>query len=98
MYAILIELDAAALVHVQPALSTSDAFSSIDASLAADGFNRGQGGLYFGDANATAVTAVIAATRLAKFPVATAVTVIRLFRIEETADLLPAMAAVQPIT
>ena len=98
MYAILIELDAAMLDLVRPALSTPEAYNDIDASLAANGFNRGQGGLYFGDANATAVTAVMAATSLAKFPAASAVTAIRLFRIEETADLIPAMDMVPPLT
>lgn len=89
MYAILIEINAATLDQVQPALDTADAYNHIDATLAAKGFNRGQGGLYFGDINATAVTAVMAATSLAKFPVASAITSMRLLRIEETADLIP---------
>lgn len=98
MYAILVELDVVTLTKVQPSLDATDAYSSIDAVLANSGFNRGKGGLYFGDANATAVTAVIAVSSLAKYPMASAITVMRLLRIEETADLLPAIAVVQPTT
>lgn len=71
----------------------NNAYGEIKKVLTSHGFTRQQGSVYFGNENVNAVTCVLAVQDLAKqlvwFPVA--VRDIRMLRIEENNDLLPAV-------
>jgi virulence-associated protein VapD len=92
MYAIAFDLDIEALreSYGDP---YNNAYGEIKKILYAHGFFWQQGSVYFGDEKINAVTCVLAAMDLAqKLPwFATAVRDIRMLRIEELNDLMPAV-------
>jgi virulence-associated protein VapD len=82
-YAITVDIDG----------KSADACAQIDAALARHGFTRRSGTTYFGDERINAVTCVLATIDLARaLPwFAAAVRDIRMLRIEELNDLMPAV-------
>jgi virulence-associated protein VapD len=71
----------------------NNAYAEIKKVLETHGFNRQQGSVYFGSAQINAVTCVLAAADLSKkLPwFAACVRDIRMLRIEELNDLMPAV-------
>ena len=94
MYAISFDLDTEALKKHYPNASWNNAYEDIRKTLADHHFERQQGSVYFGDPDkVTAVTTVLAVQDLARtynwfWP---AVSDIRMLRIEENNDLMPAI-------
>lgn len=96
MYAIAFALDTDALEQAYPGASYKSAYGEIRRILYDEGFAWKQGRVYFGDAEKIdAVKCVLASRRLAReLPwFADAVRDIRMLRIEENNDLLPAVEA-----
>ncbi|HIB7356516.1 TPA: virulence factor [Escherichia coli] len=94
MYAIAFDLDQDILQKTYPVLSYQNAYGDIKKALEAHGFTRQQGSVYFGDVSRVdAVTCVLAVMDIAKnHPwFAPAVQDIRMLRIEENNDLMPAV-------
>lgn len=94
MYAIAFDMDTEALEQAYPGPSWRNAYAEIQNILSEHGFTRQQGSVYFGDLRAVnAVTCVLAVMdltrRLAWF--SSSVKDIRMLRIEEQNDLLPAV-------
>jgi len=106
MYAIVFDLEDAVLqqLYVNPTTgklapqSYKNAWTTIGNELAVLGFTRQQRSVYFGNANVTAVTCVLAVQDLTKkFSwFGPAVKDIRMLRIEDLNDLMPAILAVDP--
>lgn len=100
MYAIVFDLDQDTLEKTYHVPSFNNAYGDIKKTLEAYGFNRQQGSVYFGDvAQVDAVTCVLAVMDLAKQNpwFAPSVSDIRMLRIEDNNDLMPAVKkAVQP--
>ena len=71
----------------------NNAYSEISKILTRNGFSRQQGSVYFGDEKINAVTCVLAAIELSKnlHWFAASVRDIRMLRIEELNDLMPAV-------
>lgn len=93
MYAITFDLDTKALEQHYPSLSWRNAYSDIERFLADFGFERQQGSVYFGDKDVDAVTCVTAVQELSQSYawLEKCVTDIRMLRIEELNDLMPAI-------
>jgi virulence-associated protein VapD len=97
MYAIAFDLDQATLTQSYGAAACTNAYGDIKKLLNRYGFTRQQGSVYFGDnAEVDAIQCVLAVQELAKnytwFPVS--VRDIRMLRIEDNNDLMPAIDAV----
>ncbi|EGN3042399.1 virulence factor [Escherichia coli] len=94
MYAIAFDLDQDILQKTYHVPSYQNAYGDIKKALEAHGFTRQQGSVYFGDVSRVdAVTCVLAVMDIAKnHPwFAPAVQDIRMLRIEENNDLMPAV-------
>ncbi len=94
MYAIAFDLDTEQLQAVYPNESWRNGYKDVRRILSEEGFSWKQGGVMFGDpAKVDAVRCVLAAQRLAReLPWFTdAVRDMRMLRIEENNDLLPAV-------
>jgi len=99
MYAIVFDIDQDTLAKTYPDDCYTKAYSDITKALAPHGFTRQQGFVYFGDAaKVDAVTCVIATMDVAeKHPwFAPSVTNIRMLRIDEDNDLMPAIRMIEP--
>ncbi len=93
VYAIAFDMDTDTLQKSYPGATWTNAYSEIKKVLDRHGFTRQQGSVYFGGSTVNAVTCVLAALDLAKSLdwFATSVRDIRMLRIEEMNDLLPAV-------
>lgn len=93
MYAIAFDLETDSLERCYPGAYARNAYDDIRRALEPFGFHRQQGSVYFGNKLATPVTCVMAVQALArKHPwFKQAVRDIRMLRIEENNDLLPAL-------
>lgn len=94
MYAIVFDLDQDMLSKTYHVPSYQNAYGDIKKLLETFGFHRQQGSVYFGDVSKVdAVTCVLAVMDLAKANpwFAPSVTDIRMLRIEENNDLMPAV-------
>ena len=96
MYAITFDMDTAALQASYHNASWQNAYNDIGRVLHAHGFGRQQGSVYFGDDGVDAVSCVLAVQELARTFVwfSPSVRDIRMLRIEDNNDLMPAVAAV----
>lgn len=93
-YAITFDLDTQILQEVYPSTSWNNAYSDIRNFLEAKGFDHMQGSVYFGRPEIDVVSCIVAAQELATAfdwfeP---SVRDIRMLRIEENNDLLPALS------
>ncbi len=92
-YAVTFDLDTAELMTHYGNTSINNAWGDIKKFLTANGFNRVQGSVYFGDDTITAVKCVVVIQKLAKalpwFNVC--VKDVRMLKIEENNDLMPAI-------
>jgi len=94
MYAIVFDLDQDTLEKTYHVPSFTNAYADIKKLLESYGFNRQQGSVYFGDVSKVdAVTCVLAVMDLAKQNpwFAPSVSDIRMLRIEDNNDLMPAV-------
>lgn len=94
MYAITFDLDTKALAQYYPnPASWRQAYHDIELFLADFGFQRQQGSVYFGDQDVDAVSCVTAVQELAQCYAwfEKSVSDIRMLRIEEFNDLMPAI-------
>lgn len=93
MYAITFDLDTKALEQNYPTQSWRNAYADIEMFLADFGFERQQGSVYFGDDEVDAVTCVTAVQELSQAYswLELSVKDIRMLRIEEFNDLMPAI-------
>ncbi len=94
MYAIVFDLDQDSLEKTYHNSSYKNAYTDIKKTLALHGFDRQQGSVYFGDVSKVdAVTCVLAVMDLAKNNpwFAPSVSDIRMLRIEDNNDLMPAV-------
>ncbi len=93
MYAIAFDLDTDTLQKAYPGPSWNNAYAEIQRVLSRHGFTRQQGSVNFGDTTVNAVTCVLAAMDLSRSLAWFAISVrdIRMLRIEELNDLLPAV-------
>ena len=98
MYAITFDMDTSALQASYHNASWQNAYYDIGRTLGAFGFDRQQGSVYFGDGTVDAVRCVLAVQALAKAYVwfSPSVRDIRMLRIEDNNDLMPAIAAIIP--
>jgi virulence-associated protein VapD len=98
MYAIVFDLDTQVLESVYGSPSWRNAYAEIRGKLASFGFDWQQGSTYFGNDSVDAVTCVIAVQDLTSaFPwFQPAVRDIRMLRIEENNDLMPAILRAAP--
>jgi len=98
MYAITFDMDIAALQASYHNASWQNAYNDISRVLHSYGFGRQQGSVYFGDDGVDAVRCVLAVQELARSFVwfSPSVRDIRMLRIEDNNDLMPAVAAVIP--
>ena len=98
MFAITFDMDTTVLQASYHNPSWQNAYYDIGRVLARHGFNRQQGSVYFGDDTVDAVRCVLAVQDLAKdfawFP--SSVRDIRMLRIEDNNDLMPAVQSVTP--
>jgi virulence-associated protein VapD len=96
MYAITFDMDTNALQTNYHNPSWQNAHNDIGRVLHANGFGRQQGSVYFGDDGVDAVRCVLAVQALARAYVwfSPSVRDIRMLRIEDNNDLMPAVAAV----
>lgn len=92
MYAIAFDMDIESL-KLNYGDPYNNAYSEIGRVLQRNGFTHQQGSVYFGNENINAVTCVLAAIEVSKsLPwFATSVRDIRMLRIEELNDLMPAV-------
>ena len=97
MYAIVFDFDAETLENLYPNSSWRNAYTDVRTYLTARGFEWKQGSTYFGDDTIDAVRCVRVVQKLAaKFPWFTpAVRDIRMLRIEDNNDLMPAVQRVR---
>jgi virulence-associated protein VapD len=93
MYAICFDLDQEALKRHYPAPTHTNAYEDIKRALEKFGFARRQGSVYFGDQHVTPVICVMAVQAIQKHHpwFAKVLTDIRMLRIEEHNDLMPAI-------
>ena len=96
MYAITFDMDTTALQASDRNASWQNAYFDIGKVLNRFGFDRQQGSVYFGDDSVDAVRCVLAVQALAKAYVwfSPSVRDIRMLRIEDNNDLMPAVAAI----
>jgi virulence-associated protein VapD len=94
VYAICFDLDQESLRRHYPAATHTNAYEDISRCLEAFGFTRQQGSVYFGNANVTPVTCVMAVQDLQRRHswFGKVVSDLRMLRIDEHNDLLPAIA------
>ncbi|WP_271591720.1 hypothetical protein [Bradyrhizobium sp. CCBAU 65884] len=94
MYAICFDLDQDQLQRHYPNAAHTGAYHDIRRALEKFGFTRQQGSVYFGDQHVTPVTCVMAVQAVQHtYPwFAKVVSDIRMLRIEEHNDLMPAIA------
>lgn len=93
IYAISVDIDTDTLQRAYPGPSWNNGYADIQRVLARHGFTRQQGSVYFGGSEVNAVTCVMAAMDLTQSLPWFAISVrdIRMLRIEEQNDLLPAV-------
>ena len=93
VYAIAFDMDTDTLQKSYPGATWTNAYTEIKKVLDRHGFIRQQGSVYFGGPKVNAVTCVLASFDLAKSLPWFAISVrdIRMLRIEEMNDLLPAV-------
>ena len=93
MYAIVFDIDTECLKEEHHIPSSTNAYGDIRKFMEANDFKWQQGSVYFGNDKITAVTCVLAVQRLAsQFPwFTTCVKDVRMLRIEENNDLMPAI-------
>ena len=98
MYAITFDMDTTALQASYHNASWQNAYNDIGKVLHSYGFGRQQGSVYFGDDGVDAVRCVLAVQALTRAYVwfSPSVRDIRMLRIEDNNDLMPAVAAVIP--
>ncbi len=94
MYAITFDMDTVALQASYRSASTRNACNDIGKTLRRHGFTRQQGSVYFGDDTVDAVRCVLAVQELARSYVwfSPAVRDIRMLRIADNHDLMPAVS------
>lgn len=95
MYAVTFDIDTECLKDNYHVPSSTNAYGDIRKFMEANGFKGQQGSVYFGDPEKiTAVTCVLVVQKLAReyawFP--TCVKDVRMLRIEENNDLMPAIS------
>jgi len=97
MYAIAFDLDTQTLKDSYPVESFNNAYMDIRKVLEKKGFDWQQGSVYFGNDTVDAVTCVLAVQQLRQtYPwFAASVRDIRMLRIEENNDLMPAVEAME---
>lgn len=95
-YAISFDLDTKTLQDSYPSASLQNAYFDIERSLKPQGFDRQQGSVYFGDASVDVVRCQTAVQQLAVDYdwFAPSVKDIRMLRIEDNNDLMPAIELV----
>lgn len=93
MYAVVFDLDTNSLKDVYPGESWNNAYADIRRFLGTRGFGWQQGSTYFGDETVDAVTCVLTIQELTgEFDwFSASVRDIRMLRIEENNDLMPAV-------
>ena len=93
MYAICFDLDTKALQDVYPGSSWQNAYTDVARFLRSHGFDRQQGSVYFGDDNINVVSCQMAVQELTlEYDwFAPSVRDIRMLRIEDNNDLMPAV-------
>ncbi|MCW5688490.1 MAG: virulence factor [Pseudolabrys sp.] len=93
MYAIAFDLNQDSLRRHYPGPTHTNAYEDVARVLQRHGFRRQQGSVFFGNANVTPVTCVLAVQDVVKAHpwFANVVTDIRMLRIEENNDLMPAV-------
>ncbi len=98
MYAVVFDLDTQILESVYGGPGWRNAYSDIRGKLSGFGFDWQQGSTYFGNDTVDAVTCVIAVQELtSSFPwFQPSVRDIRMLRIEENNDLMPAILRAAP--
>ena len=98
MFAITFDMDTTVLQASYHNPSWQNAYNDIGRVLTQHGFNRQQGSVYFGDDTVDAVRCVLAVQDLSRAYVwfSPAVRDIRMLRIEDNNDLMPAVASVRP--
>jgi virulence-associated protein VapD len=98
MYAITFDMDTTSLQASYHNAYPRNAYNDIGKVLHAHGFGRQQGSVYFGDDTVDAVRCVLAVQALTRTYVwfSPCVRDIRMLRIEDNNDLMPAVAAVIP--
>lgn len=91
MYAVLIDLDTDSLLEYE---KLNNVNQQIKIYMIENGFIWKQGNIYFGNENITAVNSVVVIQKLAQkyFWFSTCVKEVRMLRIEENTDLLPALS------
>lgn len=96
MYAIVFDLDTNSLKDVYPGSSWNNAYQEIRSFLGERGFGWQQGSTYFGDDSVDAVSCVLTIQELtSSLPwFSASVRDIRMLRIEENNDLMPAVERV----
>ena len=97
MYAIAFDLDQEQLAIHYPGNSPTNAYDAVRRVLETYGFHRQQGSVYFGNESVTPVTCVMAVQGVQKRYgwFGKVVSDIRMLRIEENNDLLPAIAELE---
>jgi len=97
MYAIAFDLDTQTLKDTYPVESFNNAYMDIRKVLEKIGFDWQQGSVYFGNESVDAVTCVLAVQQLRQTYswLAASVRDIRMLRIEENNDLMPAIEAME---
>jgi virulence-associated protein VapD len=98
MYAVTFDMDTNTLAASYHAASWQNAYNDIGRVLHRHGFGRQQGSVYFGDDTVDAVRCVLAVQELARTYVwfSPSVRDVRMLRIEDNNDLMPAVTAVTP--
>lgn len=93
MYAISFDLNIADLEEFYPNGSYNNAYGDIKKFLLNNGFSHKQGSVYFGDESTNAVKTVVTINKMSnQFPwLKNCVSDIRMLRIEEDNDLMPAL-------
>jgi virulence-associated protein VapD len=94
MYAVAFDLDTSCLTNNYHNVSSTNAYGDVRKFMSSNGFTHQQGSVYFGDLDViNAVTCVTTIQKLAKqFPwFKSCVKDIRMLRIEDNNDLLPAL-------
>jgi virulence-associated protein VapD len=97
MYAICFDLEQEALQRHYPSASFNNGYDDIRRVLEIFGFRRQQGSVYFGDEHVTPVTCVMAVQEIQKRHswFGKAVIDLRMLRIEEHNNLIPAIAQLE---
>ena len=96
-FAITFDMDTTVLQDSYQLASWQNAYNDIGRTLSRHGFTRQQGSVYFGDNTVDAVRCVLAVQALSRDHVwfSASVRDIRMLRIEDNSDLMPAVASVR---